>query len=992
MYWNAVARTKKELMLLAGIIFIMLLGEILLFNREAIKDRFFKLRELHYTVQDGTLYQMELKNGKLVARGPNPNITFNNIDMIVDKISITCKNSIVHETGQVFFRADNEEFTWEKSISYASSPNSNTQIIDLPDIQMVTSLRVDLTHSEKDVIKCKEFVINPLVPFYVRPRRIAVYMVFVLLAVFEIVRKLSSREENTEAPFLSLSFQRLAIPLLTVCLVFPDVVFMGASLRITDQVHANYYRFPPILFYPHFAHHRWDAGMSDYGAAYYESEPMMEFMVRSLREGESPYWNPYSSAGSLGPETLVDNKFSAFTLAYAILGGGQKTYNFVLLSLYFMAAYFTFRLVREKLNLSFLASLTGTFFFLLNGYATANVGSNVTQSYLFVPMCLYASVSFIEKPTAWRISGVVLSFAAFFSCTFIPTIFTGLVGIYAVLLGYMFMLYRKSQMSIGGLLRVLTFHTTCLFVSLLLLAFIYSPIIENLRSTSTLSAYSERRFHALSWIMIPSVFSPSHFFESYMAMEQGVRDYAAQRDNAVMVYHFGATTLTLAICSISFKRRDFLPFVCACIVVILVGFGRIFGIPGISSLISKMPVISIMVASQYWWPLIAIPLIFLVALGVDNLQNRLAIPGLPFILFALLLGSLIAVGVVYGLREPNMRYKEWSVGLLLAVSMISTLGSAVSAYISLHRLRIITITALVLLAFAELTMHAKAMRSVAYDLFTHPPDEITFIKENIGLYRTMTIGYDFGVRHELGSAFGIQEATAINQGTLPGYMDYFHNMISLDEGQRLFYSYYPSLRSMQDTPDINTINWTLVDLLGIKYIIAPTSFTNYRQVFIDHGLTSVLDAGTVYVYENPNVLPRGFTIGMDLVGESQAITLPPDVSSKLKPATISLYRNNEILLKGTVDKPSLLVLTDNWHEDWTGFVNGVQSPILLINGTFRGVQLPAGPYEVRMYYQPRTLKAAFLTSGIIILLLGYILLDHKRIDGFLTIHFAHSQV
>ena len=268
------------------------------------------------------------------------------------------------------------------------------------------------------MIKCSEFVINPPVPFNIRFRRVVVYMIFILLAIFEIIKRLSSKSENLQKPFPSLPFQRLAIPLLAVCLVFPDVVFLGASLRITDQMHGSRYSFPPIKFYPHYAHQKWNAGMGDYGAAFYESEPMMEFMVRSLHEAESPYWNPYSAAGSLGPETLVDNKFSAFTLAYAFLGGGQKIYNAVFLFLYFLAAYFIYRLIREKLQLSFLASLTGIFFFLLNGYATATVGSNVTQSYLFVPMCLYASFSFIEKPTAFRISGVVLSFAAFFSYTF----------------------------------------------------------------------------------------------------------------------------------------------------------------------------------------------------------------------------------------------------------------------------------------------------------------------------------------------------------------------------------------------------------------------------------------------------------------------------------------------------------------------------------------------------------------------------------------------
>jgi hypothetical protein len=985
---NMIIEAKKELILLAGTIFIALLGECLVFNHSTMLDRFFRLKEQRYTIQDGSLYQMELKSGRLLPRGLHPNITFNNIDMQVDRISIACKNSVMHERGQVFFRAANEDFTWVNSVSYETSTNANSQIIDLPGISVVSSLRFDLTHSVKDVVTCSEFVINPPVPFNIRFRRVAIYMLFVMLAAFEIIQKLSSKNENPQEPFPSLSFQRLATPLLAVCLVFPDVVFLGASLRITDQVQGNRYSFPLITFYPHYAHQKWDAGISDYGGAFYQSEPMMEFMVRSLREGESPYWNPYSAAGSLGPETLVDNKFSAFTLAYAFLGGGQKTFNAVFLFLYFLAAYFTYRLIREKLQLSFLASLAGIFFFLLNGYATANVGSNVTQSYLFVPICLYASISFIEKPTAFRISGVGLSFAAFFSYTFTPTALTGFVGIYVVFLGYVLMLYRKAQMNTRWLLRVLAAHAACVFASILLLAFIYFPIVENLHSTDTVNVYSDRTFRALSWIMIPSVFSSSHFFESYQAMEQGVRSYAAQRDHAIIVYHLGTTALTLAICSLSLKRRDFSPFVLICMTVILIAFGRVFGVPGISSLISKIPIISYMIGNQYWWPIIVIPLIFLVALGVDNLQNRLVIPGLPFLLLALLVCSLTAVGAVYGLHEPNLWYKQWSISLLLATAIASSLATALSAYTSLDKLRNYVASALVILAFVELTMDSKTMRYAPDDLFTNRPTEITFIKKNIELYRTLTIGYDFGVRHELGSAFGIQEVTAINIGNLSHYMDYFHNMISLDESQRVFYDYYPSLRSMQDTPEINTIDWAAVDLLGIKFIIAPTNFSQYRQVFVDHGLIPVLDAGTVYVYQNPNVFLRAFTIDMDWVQENEAISLSSDVLSKLEPAAVTLYRNNEVVLKGTVNKPSLLVLTDNWQANWKAFVNDAQTDIILVDGTFRGVRVPAGQYEVRFHYQPRTLNAAILTSGIIIFLIIYISLDHKRIDSFLTTRFA----
>jgi hypothetical protein len=222
-------------------------------------------------------------------------------------------------------------------------------------------------------------------------------------------------------------------------------------------------------------------------------------------------------------------------------------------------------------------------------------------------------------------------------------------------------------------------------------------------------------------------------------------------------------------------------------------------------------------------------------------------------------------------------------------------------------------------------------------------------------------------------------------------MDYFHNMVSLDKSQRLFYDYYPSLRSMQDTPDKNTINWAAVDLLGIKYIIAPTGFSQYRQVFIEHGLIPVLDAGTVYVYQNPNVLPRAFTIEVDERPE-MTVSLSSEVLSKLKPAEITLYRNNEVVLNGTANRTSLLILTDNWHANWKAFVNDAPVEVIPVHGTFRGVQVPAGPYQVRFYYQPRSLSLAFFTSGTMLLFIIYILLDHKRIDRFLRTRFAHPPI
>jgi Bacterial membrane protein YfhO len=155
-------------------------------------------------------------------------------------------------------------------------------------------------------------------------------------------------------------------------------------------------------------------------------------------------------------------------------------------------------------------------------------------------------------------------------------------------------------------------------------------------------------------------------------------------------------------------------------------------------------------------------------------------------------------------------------------------------------------------------------------------------------------------------------------------------------------------------------------------------------MLLDHGLRSVFETISVYVYQNPNVLPRAFTIDWEHEPENQAVFLPPDVRLKMKPANIPVYRNTEVRLEGDVDKESLLVLTDNWHEDWTAYVNGVETPIQHVDGTFRGVQVPKGHYEVHMVYQPDTLKAAILCTSAILILIIYLLLDRHKIDRWLS--------
>jgi hypothetical protein len=67
---------------------------------------------------------------------------------------------------------------------------------------------------------------------------------------------------------------------------------------------------------------------------------MIEFMRFCFQTGNSAFWNPYSGMGSLGPDSLVDQKFSVFTVLNALLGGGSLVYNVTLLISYTAAVFF----------------------------------------------------------------------------------------------------------------------------------------------------------------------------------------------------------------------------------------------------------------------------------------------------------------------------------------------------------------------------------------------------------------------------------------------------------------------------------------------------------------------------------------------------------------------------------------------------------------------------------------------------------------------------
>ncbi len=161
----------------------------------------------------------------------------------------------------------------------------------------------------------------------------------------------------------------------------------------------------------------------------------------------------------------------------------------------------------------------------------------------------------------------------------------------------------------------------------------------------------------------------------------------------------------------------------------------------------------------------------------------------------------------------------------------------------------------------------------------------------------------------------------------------------------------------------------VLDLLGAKYIISegPLTSSGFELVYGP-------DEDGIWIYENPDALPRAFLSrnlsveGAEMILETLGngnISLPDEVLIEEAPdgypqsgpkieggeiLEIDHTANNEICL--TVDVPSsrILVLGQSYYEHWDVFIDGEEAELLRVYHALTGVHIGQGKHEVRFVY------------------------------------------
>jgi uncharacterized membrane protein YfhO len=85
-------------------------------------------------------------------------------------------------------------------------------------------------------------------------------------------------------------------------------------------------------------------------------------------------------------------------------------------------------------------------------------------------------------------------------------------------------------------------------------------------------------------------------------------------------------------------------------------------------------------------------------------------------------------------------------------------------------------------------------------------------------------------------------------------------------------------------------------------------------------------------------------------------------SQAREPVSIEHFDPNRIELSAEAAAPGLLVVSEVYYPGWAARVNGVDVPMVEVDGVLRGVVLPAGQAQIELTYLPRSVSGGVLIS------------------------------
>lgn len=188
------------------------------------------------------------------------------------------------------------------------------------------------------------------------------------------------------------------------------------------------------------------------------------------------------------------------------------------------------------------------------------------------------------------------------------------------------------------------------------------------------------------------------------------------------------------------------------------------------------------------------------------------------------------------------------------------------------------------------------------------------------------------------------------------------------------------------------VNLNYLSMAGVGLIQSGFPLNDSRLTLLDK-------QNDYYLYRNKNRMPRAYLAPGLLVVDGPERSLDAIADESFDPAKTTIVegspaarsqgkplgmkvvmeRAGRIEIHATAEKPSLLVLTENFYPGWKAKVNGGAAGMLVANHQFMAVDIPAGDSRVEFVYDSKTLKTgAALSLGAFLFCMAVLLLSVGR--------------
>ncbi len=738
------------------------------------------------------------------------------------------------------------------------------------------------------------------------------------------------------------------------------------------------------------------AGSIPHKAQYFdvvrELYPWKTLVVRELKSGHVPLWNPYNFAG--GP--LMANYQSQvwYPLSFVYLVLPQPIAWTVLIILQILLGLIFTYLFAHVIGLSTAASILAAVLFNLSSFSTVWLEFNtVWHTMLWIPLILYIFERRLKNVLPyWRllfVGALLSSMTAGHPQDFINSLL--FVGIYMLArLVYLSEKTIKEKKTIALELLGLT-GITMLIGGVQLL-----PTVQ-------LFAASARVPHDVGFIvhnmLIQAWQLPIAIIADFFG-NPATRTYVLEDTYINKSLSIGTVGFLLVVISFWSKKTYHMKFFALIAMLLLLLTTN----NPISQLFYQFPLPLLSTGTPTRNLFIYIfSISMLAAIGYDALKHRMTITK-PLFLIGLLFLGIFALYI----SKPTLLYpftlitaaamkKSFIIATVLAI--LTTLNIVVSKKIPLIRIGIIV------LATVELFWGFSKFNTFVPTSYVFPPSNIfTYLQEHAGINRFWGYG-TARVEANFATQYGIYSP----DGTDPLNLKWYNSLVQSSKDGVIHQEFTRSTRSDAniqpgygevDLPE-NSFRLRILDTLGVRYILDRVENPKNDQTFSPIRFKPVWHENDWTIYENLLAAPRYFLTSdiqyYETDKEFEKLffhptfdpkstillakdTQTPKIEKAISAGTAELlsYTPNQLQLKTTTTTAQMLFLSDTYDKGWKADIDGKQADILKADYAFRAIFVPSGTHTVTMIYRPDAFIYGVVASSAGFVLLCMLLWQSRR--------------